>query len=530
MAADGGAAASTAGAAVRPPERAVDAAIATPPQKSGSGINTAGSDAVPAAPESRPAGPMSASFAGAASAEPPVDVTSGDACQDSPGRNFCDGMTLVGCTPDGATASRSECDTEAFCLTGLASGTTCAVCQPGLFKCDGSELSLCNVAGQFVPQHECANAEPCNAATGTCTTLLCTPNSTVCDRNGVFKTCNATGEAWLEERPCGAGLCDMTSGCLACVPGASACSPDGSGLMVCAPDGSDYHMMACEPRNDCYTATCVGGLCRSNPRADGEPCGAGRVCINDSCVAQVCRPGEMACDGTATRTCSADGTKWIAGTECGTGGTECEPGTCQAGVCVSKAVRDGTSCNSGRGTCYAGECGECTDGTTSACDTPAQSCGAAHRTCSKGTWGECVADGCPQNQSCQNKASNGYACLPTNTPGCKNCTFDGRTLTCDCPKADNKGDFRSTLAWSSACSPTQSITVCSGQMACKDCLQQIYDQGSFDASCTGCTYNFKSLTCQCTDNAGSTVTASTYDLPCPSGYSNNNGKLVCPGG
>jgi hypothetical protein len=501
---------------------------ATQPQQSGPGVNSAGSGGAPAVPES--SGAMSAASAGAAAAEPPVGVTSEDPCKDSPGRNFCDGKTLVLCTPDGTTESRNECETEAFCLTGVVSGT-CAVCQPGLFVCEGPELSLCDATGQYVPQQTCSDSEPCNAATGTCTTLLCAPNSTVCDRSGVFRICNETGDAWLEERPCGAGLCDMESGCLACAPGASACSPDGSALMVCLDDGSDYQMMACEPRNDCYTAACAGGLCRSNPRADGESCGSGRACINGSCVTQVCRPGETGCSGTMTRTCSGDGTRWIAGTECGARGTECEPGTCEEGVCVSKPARDGTSCNSGRGTCYSGECGECADGTTNACATPARSCGAAHRTCRNGTWGECVADGCPQNQSCQDKARDGYACLPSTTPsGCKNCTFDGRSLTCDCPKADNNGDFRSTLAWSSACSPTQSITICSGQMACKDCLQQIYDQGSFDSSCTGCTYNFKSLTCQCKDRAGNTVTASTYDLPCPSGFSNNDGKLVCPGG
>jgi hypothetical protein len=70
---------------------------------------------------------------------------------------------------------------------------------------------------------------------------------------------------------------------------------------------------------------------------------------------------------------------------------------------------------------------------------------------------------------------------------------------------------------------------CSGQLSCIDCFEQLKQQGSFDTTCTGCVYNYKSLVCDCLKKDKTTVRAEYYfdNGPCPSGLSNDDGRLTC---
>jgi hypothetical protein len=53
--------------------------------------------------------------------------------------------------------------------------------------------------------------------------------------------------------------------------------------------------------------------------------------------------------------------------------------------------------------------------------------------------------------------------------------------------------------------------------------------GSYQATCTGCEACDGTLSCQCQDSMGNPQPTSIQIVPCPLGYTNCNGVLLCNG-
>jgi hypothetical protein len=157
----------------------------------------------------------------------------------------------------------------------------------------------------------------------------------------------------------------------------------------------------CGSDDDCPTkaaSRCVSpGRCRAC--ADDFDCGVWQRCHLGACLARVCKPGEVRCDGDTAHTCNADGKGWsaficLAGTCSSEGCTACLPGK---PMCVGDGVH---RCNAAGtafepfSTCAATQ--RCTDGACRDCLTPGEvSCsfGRAVRCGSFGSWE--IIDNCP---------------------------------------------------------------------------------------------------------------------------------------
>jgi len=96
--------------------------------------------------------------------------------------------------------------------------------------------------------------------------------------------------------------------------------------VTCEDDGNECTEVACNPSN---------GACEATSVADGTECDGG-ICIAGQCVASDPCEG-VVCDDT---------------------GNECTVAACNpaSGLCETANVADGTECDSGAGTCMAGEC------------------------------------------------------------------------------------------------------------------------------------------------------------------------------
>jgi hypothetical protein len=225
-------------------------------------------------------------------------------CASQPGGTVCEGAQLHHCDAKGGVSTSETCMSEALCEIGAPHGA-CAVCAPQTFQCEGTQLQECNDSGQYALKATCDTAALCMETAGACTPMLCSPNSKQCGGDGTLRICNADGSAFEQEAPCGVGLCDGTNGrCNVCRPGAKRCS--GASVLTCSSDGQNETMMACTPRDTCWSAACTGsGNCQQTPAPANTKCATG-VCdglgscvgclTNANCSAnQVCDPGSRSC-------------------------------------------------------------------------------------------------------------------------------------------------------------------------------------------------------------------------------------------
>jgi PPOX class probable F420-dependent enzyme len=134
----------------------------------------------------------------------------------------------------------------------------------------------------------------------------------------------------------------------------------GASVVTCSADGQAESEEMCNPRSECWTASCNGGSCRESPKSASTRCEGSSYCSSvGDCV-----------DCTNDSHCSAMN-------------DACSDGTCDAGTCRRTARARGETCRSGAGLCDRGTCEnvECFS---------ASDCTGAAATC---TDGQCVICG-----------------------------------------------------------------------------------------------------------------------------------------
>ena len=234
-------------------------------QNAGAASGSAAAGSGSATPESSLPESQSASSQAAESAKGPAETAAEGPCQGRPGETICDAEVMHRCDETGVSAAAEVCMSEALCHVGSASGA-CAVCNPGTYSCEEASLFECGENGQYRLKEECASADLCKVDAGACTPMVCMPSARTCSADGsTLRVCNADGSAFAEEQPCGAGLCDSTAGrCNKCMPGSKRC--EGGGLVTCSTDGQTSSTDQCEPRGECWNASCVAGGCQNTPK------------------------------------------------------------------------------------------------------------------------------------------------------------------------------------------------------------------------------------------------------------------------
>ena len=345
-----------------------------------------------------------------------------------PGEAVCTGVTRTVCGPDLVSSTSKACTTAQHCEQGQ--GPDCATCLTGEHTCSGEMLQICNAAHDgFAPVEMCTQA-PCNATLGRCTNLICDPGTYSCDLGtNSLQLCNTDGTAFASTTPCGANTCDAVGGqCDTCVPNQATGCVGSAQKSVCATDGQSASPVlcssvdaakplcvgqgecvqcadatACQPQNDCYTATCnswtcgqtfrgqhqpcsggfcdSGGTCRTCTQSAGQ-CGGGMpVCLNNGCVACTPNPTPSLCaDSNTPQYCNANGA-WQNASDCSGGTPACLNGACVAcapnptpSLCLDSntpqfcnangAWQNATDCSGGMPACLNGACVQCSPNPT----------------------------------------------------------------------------------------------------------------------------------------------------------------------
>ena len=186
----------------------------------------------------------------------------------------------------------------------------------------------------------------------------------ICDRAGQCVACRGMGESCDESPQCCGGVC--TGGhCGACPPGVGDCDGDPSACETplntptdcgaCGRSCSLPHASAACMDGRCVVQACEAGFvdcdlqsengCEvelkrldgcdpcstgSSPECDALPQVATGTCHGGECVITSCQPGFEDCNGVAQDGCEADLSDPAT---CGSCGTKCEKGRCQAGQC-----------------------------------------------------------------------------------------------------------------------------------------------------------------------------------------------------
>jgi hypothetical protein len=304
------------------------------------------------------------------------------------------------------------CGQDEACAKGACYPVDCGSgpCESGVCREDRCVSSACvDVtcgAGEVCVQGACA-AEECEGVVCgegaacldgrceevSCAGVVCSQAGTSCsDGRCVLQSCTSgpcePGQVCVEERCVDAGCVGVScqsgarcrqSACVACVSWEAECA-----------DGVDED---CDDDTDCADADCAladGCVCPETT-ADGEACGAGRVCTSGSCQAGCgiggtfrlpgARNPANACEVCAPAASTATWSRKAEGDGCGTGRI-CHSNACRAGCLVGGAFEatgavdpanacqrcdpessstgwsvapDGTTCGTGE-TCSAGAC------------------------------------------------------------------------------------------------------------------------------------------------------------------------------
>lgn len=188
--------------------------------------------------------------------------------------------------------------------------------------CDGeNNVVTCNEDGlDWVIDHPCAENEGCDH--GRCLEIVCDGNQTTCDPENTqyYRQCNESGTGFSSTIRCPVGtIClDETGNCtqILCQKDEKRCLSSGEGIEVC---------------NDSGTGFDPGVIC------EGE-----EQCVNGTCLNILCVPNSTECDGDQIKTCSEDGTQWLATANCPDteDGTKqlCEENRCQPIICTPESI------------------------------------------------------------------------------------------------------------------------------------------------------------------------------------------------
>ena len=282
------------------------------------------------------------------------------------------GYDATGCAMTGATCTGpGQCCPDAVCAAGRCCTSARGACEHGSECC-----SATCAAGACCGPHgfTChADAECC---AGPCTDgRCCAPTSATC--SGDAECCSAS---------CVDGRCGCSGANARCIAGADCCSGTcTAGFCACVPDDR-----ACTSAGECCSGRCEGGAC-----AGCAPTGA--VCVEGSCCDGLCMDGR--CCSYPNRACGS--------------GSQCCSGVCTAGVCAGLPV--GAACEPTPWVC--GEIGECVNGhcciapqfacsgTSDCCEGSCNGgvcCSRAGEPCDSavGDFGCCTGQMCESNRCC----------------------------------------------------------------------------------------------------------------------------------
>ncbi|OGQ23887.1 MAG: hypothetical protein A2138_22110 [Deltaproteobacteria bacterium RBG_16_71_12] len=245
------------------------------------------------------------------------------------------------CSDDGDEQIEAPCRDDQSCLDGACRSL---VCTPDTTICQGNARVLCNETGTEQTVDPCDESTTCEdtglgcaCSMGFCLPRTCEPLAARCVGNAA-QICDGAGLRWGDLQECGADGC-YGGRCLpeTCTPGATSCA--GRTLLTCDVDGVGYAETTCEE-------TCGG--------PDGSA----------ACVALVCTPLSTSCaDADTVAQCNQQGTAEVA-IDCGVD-QRCEGGVCLDDSCVPSCgtrvcgpdPECGTSCGDCEGTCTtAGQC------------------------------------------------------------------------------------------------------------------------------------------------------------------------------
>lgn len=270
-------------------------------------------------------------------------------------------------------------DANGTLTNGACEEPACA--RPGTYFCasekdpkvtPGARLYFCDMDQTSVdPRTLCPSPALCNAPDGKCWPQSCVAGETRCNPSAPleFQTCRADLTGWQLTKTCAAGqFCNAAAPDAPCqteCPAAAYCSD--RFLMNCSPTTGVKQRAECKTRALCECA--LTNSCPAGVNTDGcgvpvcgdnlanfrctdtagtatqgpllQACKPGRdgwvtTPVTDCTSAALCYPGqapnytggycatcpvagEVACNGSATRTCSADRKSWTAQTNCGFG-------------------------------------------------------------------------------------------------------------------------------------------------------------------------------------------------------------------
>jgi hypothetical protein len=420
--------------------------------------------------------------------------------------------------------------------------------------------------------------DPGELCDGDCPTECAPPNGClVSNLVGDAASCSATCEmSEITECVSDDGCC--AAGCK--YPEDSDCSKScGDGVVdppeICEATSSDQPCpTSCDDGDPCTTDMLTGSaeecnaMCSSTPITRPMPgdecCPPGANAANDSDCETKCGDGVVTgsetCDPASNKPCPTscdDGdrctTDMLVGSAaqcnamCVNMGQRETPERCDGrdndcngmvddgvanacGGCTRLSNAPGTSCTVGMGACMATGMYECSGKEAVRCS--AREGRGSAEVCGDRIDNDCngQTDECPSGQSCVTSGSRMACSLPL-PPGsyrnsCSGCIYDGRTL--ECANCDNGTGGSPSSSLRAPCASGQSIANCYGTLGCRDPVSVVIQQGTYDESCTGCSYDECSLRCtSCGDGTGKFFDTTTRDFPCPSGIENCFGRLQC---
>jgi hypothetical protein len=296
------------------------------------------------------------------------------------------GGTCQDCGPTGKPCYNTTCGGCNGCLSGgtCLDGTTSAACGTS-----GGLCQDCGATNRICAQGVCT-CQGCMSS-GTC--VPGTDNAACGTGGGSCESCSSTGKT------CSAGTC-VCNGCLSgstCVAGKSStqCGTGGAQCQNCASNGR-----SCSSSSTCVCTGCLTGTTCYTSSA--SHCGtSGAACDNCSAKNEYCSGGSCQCAGCHSGGDCYDSTV----THCGTGGgscqvcassNECQDPVCNGGSCGTTAKTDTTSCSSGAGQCFDGNCCTgCISGSTCWVGNAVDHCGVGGAACQACTLPQtCVAGTC----------------------------------------------------------------------------------------------------------------------------------------
>jgi hypothetical protein len=435
------------------------------------------------------------------------------------GEYQCSGSLLQKCNANQTWATQATCVSDALCLAGLSSGTTCKlpVCGAGEFRCNnGKELQICaeNRNG-WETRTNCVTAALCDPVNGRCNPPECAVGESRCFQNA-YQACDATTRKWGPAQKCTSAELCTSAGTDHCIDGCPTpnLQCNGAELQRCNlvpnPETGNNEakwnetVAVCATAALCSEATggCIAPTCKIDDHICAEnvlrSCNAARTGYVDTLTCdpdQICDPvgkqcdtclaSSFSCDGALLRECSANGQTWAKTTDC-TAASLCyatgAAGRCY--LCVPNEVAcvgtTGVHTCSATGSAWSATVSECADETGLKSCTAGKlggriACPAAAPSCVDGT---CVALPCTGSASSCIDADTSRTCVdgtwvPVDcTDGPAQCLLaTGRCAECANTESSCQGNTRRFCvenAWQSEiCSGTTPICAAGVCIACR---------------------------------------------------------------